>query len=567
MNDPIIINGVEQSRLDAGLADGGLPPLAGVCSYCVFRASRDTKPDGLGYTYHHHVDMAAWKGKLYVGWNTCLKDEDLWPSRELLSVSDDGVDWSAPVEMFPQGVSTPLRMYFFLAPSGRMLIIAGLRPDESETKEDNKRGLVVRELRSDHTLGEVFTLQPQGTVTRGPMFDTSADPGFVEACRALLADRVYLEQQDRGKLLGDRGMKWHDATHWPGGVLPGTKDGEENVKWTFGKALSFFDRPPTGSTVAAIVGLCKMGWTTVSTDRGNTWSAPVVPATFITGKAKVFAQNHPDGSISLTYNPTTSQRYPLAIVRSQDGVNFDAMRIVQGELPRQRYEGRFRSIGPQYVRGLSKWSDDGSRPDRAGCTWLVYSMNKEDIWVSRVPLPIRPDAAPAWSVYRPKWSQVHRDGEAITLSCSDPYDYASATLCFGSRGKASLAISLTTDAVPRDRISLDLHSTFGPARTVQITFLPGGTIELNEQHAGHFAVGTPLSLRIEVDCEAQRVLLSVDDDSPVTQLPTLGAPEDVHRLTIRTGAHRNVGGKNPVDAGSDVPVDPVAVTVHSITLG
>ncbi len=73
-------------------------------------------------------------------------------------------------------------------------------------------------------------------------------------------------------------------------------------------------------------------------------------------------------------------------VTSSDGVNFADMRMIQGELPIQRYAGLHRSIGPQYVRGISHWADDGSRTDNA--IWLVYSMNKEDIWVSCVPLAL-----------------------------------------------------------------------------------------------------------------------------------------------------------------------------------
>lgn len=532
--DLIHIHGPEQSRIDLTLADGGLPPLPGVRSYGVFRASRDMRPDALGYTYHHHVDMACWKSKLYVGWNTCLKDEDLWPSRELLSVSDDGVNWSDPIEMFPQGVSMPLRMYFFLASNGRMLIIAGLRPDEGETVEDNKRGLVVRELRADHTLGDVFTLLPQETITRGPMFDTSTDAGFVEACRALLADRVFLEQQDRGKLLGERAMKWHDAVHWPGGVLPGTKEGEENVKWTFGKGLTFFDRPD-----GAIVGICKMGWTTISLDQGDSWSAPFVPPTLITGKAKVFAQNHPDGSVSLVYNPTTSHRYPLAIVHSHEGVNFAGMRIVQGELPRQRYEGRFRSIGPQYVRGLSKWSDDRSRDE--ACSWLVYSMNKEDIWVSRVPLPIEAQTTNGWNVYQPKWSSIDVNDDAVTMTCADPYDYAAITRFTGRRDSpCAVSIELTVHTLPRDQISIDVYAEFGSTRLGGATVRPDGTISIEGPYSPDdtFRCGERINLRFS-DLNA-------------------------HRVTIRTGASRNIGGKQPVEPGSDRPVEPISLTVHSV---
>src|SRR5829696_1592097 len=99
----IIIDGAEQSQLDPTLPDGGLAPAVGVESYQVFRASKDVPEltDGRGWTYHHHVDMACWRGRLYVGWNSCERDEDVWPSRELFSTSVDGRAWSGPQEMFP----------------------------------------------------------------------------------------------------------------------------------------------------------------------------------------------------------------------------------------------------------------------------------------------------------------------------------------------------------------------------------------------------------------------------------------------------------------------------------
>lgn len=184
-HSPIEIQGPEQSQVDLARSDAGLMPAVGVQSYQVFRASQVLKPDHRGYTYHHHIDLACWKGKLYVGWNSCEKDEDVWPSRELLSTSDDGITWTEPADMFPQGVSTPLRMYFFIAKStGRLLLIAGLRTDHENTEEDTKGGLVVREIFADHKLGEVFTLRKVGPVEKiPPMFETSPDAGFVQSCR------------------------------------------------------------------------------------------------------------------------------------------------------------------------------------------------------------------------------------------------------------------------------------------------------------------------------------------------------------------------------------------------
>jgi len=213
------------------------------------------------------------------------------------------------------------------------------------------------------------------------MYDRSTSSDFKSACAELLANRMFLEQQDRGKLLGNRKMKWHDAASWASGIVPG-----DNQKWVSGKAFSFFQRPD-----GVWVGISKMGWTTLSHDNGNTWSEPAVPATLITGKAKVWSQRTADGRFSLVYNPSRPNRYPLVTVTSDDGVNFRDMCLIQGELPIQRYAGLRRSIGPQYVRGISHWADDGSRSEKV--MWLVYSMNKEDIWVSRVPMPGRRQAS------------------------------------------------------------------------------------------------------------------------------------------------------------------------------
>ena len=143
-----------QSQFDRRLADGGLPPVPGVTNIQVLRACRESpeQSDGRGWTYHHHVDMGCWKGKLYIAWNSCEKDEDVWPSRELYSTSEDGVRWSKPAELFPQGLSAALRMYFFHAPNGRMLAIAGLLRSADNMRDANS--LVVREIRPD-VLAEV----------------------------------------------------------------------------------------------------------------------------------------------------------------------------------------------------------------------------------------------------------------------------------------------------------------------------------------------------------------------------------------------------------------------------
>jgi hypothetical protein len=537
----ITILGPEQSRVDESLSDAGLPPVAGAKSYCVFRASRDVPEmtDGVGYTYHHHVDMACWRGRLYVGWNSCQRDEDVWPARELYSTSTDGVDWSLPRELFPQGTSTALRMYFYHAPNGRMLAIAGLRGGTEKTNEDTKSALVVREICADHTLGEVFTLQrPRGDVKRPPMFDTSRDEQFVKACRLLLADNVFLEQQDRGRLLGERRMKWHDAAAWPGGKVPG-----DNDKWVAGKAFSFFRRRD-----GALVGVSKMGWTTISFDDGNTWQQPAVPPTLVTGKAKVWSQRTNDGRYALVYNPSRRNRFPLAIVSSDDGVSFRDMRIVQGELPIQRYAGADRSIGPQYVRGISHWADDGSRGGERAM-WLAYSMNKEDIWVSSVPLPVVADDTRSeisgfdgWNVYQPKWSRIESTGDSLYLENRDPYDYPTAAhILPPGRG-----ITISFDVV-------SLQAGWCPIEIDLVAKTSLATLSIVK--TGRF--------EIRISFEGRTLNAAIDGSPIVLPFQSDRYDEPLNRICLRAGAGRNIGGKKPVEPGTDRPRDPVAFTIRN----
>jgi len=349
-SDPITIPGPEQGQLNESFPDGGLPPVPGVQNIQIFRATSDKKAatDGKGWTYNHHVDMAAWKGRLYVAWSSGEKDEDIWPWREVYSTSTNGFTWSSPAELFPQGVSNPLRMHFFLAPNGRMLAIAGLRRDETKLTDKDRDTLVVREISASHTLGPHYALLTPTAVASPDCYTNSADKGFIEACNALLANRPFLEQQDYGALLGPRRMKWHDSD-------------DPNMKL---KAMSLFHRKD-----GALVGICKNGWVTVSTDNGDTWSKPVIPSSLITGTGKVWGQRTSDGRYALIYNPDKKNRFPLVLVTSDDGVTFRDMRVVHSELPLQRYVGEHKNVGPQYVRGISEWSNDGTWKDNA--IWVV----------------------------------------------------------------------------------------------------------------------------------------------------------------------------------------------------
>jgi hypothetical protein len=410
----------------------------------------------------------------------------------------------------------------------------------------------------------VFTLQQSPTPIEKspPPFESSPDPGFVEACRQLLADMVFLEQQDRGRLLGPRAMKWHRAENWPGGKVPG-----DNEKWVSGKAFSFFKRPD-----GAIVGVSKMGWTTITRDDGKTWSQPEVPPSLVTGKAKVWTQRTSDGRYALVYNPSKRQRFPLIVVAGDDGVHFRDMRIVQGELPRQRYPGRDRSIGPQYTRGISHWADDGSRAgDRA--MWLVYSMNKEDIWVSRVPLPMKPDAIgfdEPWNLYQPKRSSITIEpDDTLRLENRDPHDYASATRVFPECEHIIASLDVTPEQ-SGSTLEIELLSKFGSRRPVRIVLASNGMMQAMDgdrpSDLAPYAPNERQSIRIDANATRGQYSLWLNGAKLLDNASFAESTDHLQRITIRTGAFRGIGGANPVDPATDWPTAPQRYTVANTTI-
>jgi len=170
-------------------------------------------------------------------------------------------------------------------------------------------------------------------------------------------------------------MKWHDLGFW-------ATDEPSRAEFPnrFGKAMCFYHRAD-----GALVSLMKWGWVTLSRDEGETWSPPTRPPSLVVGMAKVWGQRTPGGKYVLFYNPHLLNRYPLVMVQGGNGIAFGNMGIVNGDRPPIRFPGLYKAEGPQYVRGISEWSSDGTWKDDA--VWIAYSMNKEDIWVSRVAIP------------------------------------------------------------------------------------------------------------------------------------------------------------------------------------
>ena len=121
---------------------------------------------------------------------------------------------------------------------------------------------------------------------------------------------------------------------------------------------------------------------------------------------------------------------------SKDGLEYTTLNLVQGEVPPMRYGGNYKSYGPQYVRGIQ----EGNGVPKDSDLWVTYSMNKEDMWVAHIPVPVQTEAHShadgtefsvatlsdinTWNIYSPKRATVTLDNGWLTLSDSNPFDYA-----------------------------------------------------------------------------------------------------------------------------------------------
>ncbi len=421
--------------------DGQLSPVVGVQNIQVMRANRQ-HPDASncnGWTYNHQPMMAYWNGKFYLQFLSGEVGEHIPPSQTFLQTSKDGYTWSNPQVLFPiykvpdgytkpeyPGVAKDLtaimhqRVGFYVSKSGKLLTMAfyGVALDKKDDPNDgNGIGRVVREIKKDGTFGPIYFLHYNHAFnaknTDYPFFTKSKDKAFRLACQEILDNPLYM-------------MQWVEESDRNDPLIPLKKEY---------KAFNYYHLPD-----GKVACLWKHALTSISEDGGKTWSQPVERAKgFVNSNAKIWGQCLTDGSYATVYNPSEF-RWPLAISTSADGLNYTTLCLVHGEITPMRYGGNYKSYGPQYTRGIQE--GNGVPADKN--LWVTYSMNKEDMWVSRIQVPVKLNATAQaddhldqynniaeltdWNIYSPLWAPVSLEKVAgkswLTLRDKDPFDFA-----------------------------------------------------------------------------------------------------------------------------------------------
>ncbi|MDI6033883.1 six-hairpin glycosidase [Flavobacterium sp. LB2P84] len=549
---------------------GQLSPAVGVHATQIMRASREhpEKADGFGWTYNHQSMMAYWNNTFYLQYLSDPTGEHIPPSQTFLMTSKDGEKWNKPTVLFPiyripdgfkkegvEGVAKNLdaimhqRMGFYVSSDNRLLTLAyyGVAMDKKDDPNDGKGiGRVVREIHRNGSLGPIYFIRYNKNgnplPTTFPFYTKSKDKKFIKACDELLSKPLFMQQ-------------WVEEADRDDALVP--------LKKQY-KAFSYYHLPDGN-----VVGLWKFALTSISKDEGETWQYnPLRAPGFVNSNAKIWGQKTSDNRYATVYNPS-EYRWPLAISTSDDGLNYKDLLLVHGEVSPMRYGGNYKSAGPQYVRGILE--GNGTPPD--GKLWVSYSVNKEDIWVASIPVPVTSEVKEnandffnelpngqelkLWNTYDLSWASAKvekkTDGKKwLTLRDQDAFDYSRAERVIPFAEKMEATFTVKPEQNDHGLLQIEFQNKQGlPA--IRLVFDSDG--ELKVKHGARsggitkYEAGKEYKIAVKLDVTSRSYTVKVNDSKETFKI--FYAPVDgISRIMFRTGDQRYT--PNP-DTAPDIP--------------
>jgi hypothetical protein len=551
---------------------GQLRPVVGVHNIQVFRANRRQDAVGAdsGWTYNHAPMLSYWNNRFYLQYLSNPVGEHVPPGRSMLQTSTDGITWTDPVVCFPvyripdgyqkkgrPEISKDLdavmhqRMGFYVSSTQRLLILAyyGIVMGKGDDPNDGKGiGRAVREVYKDGSLGPIFFIRNNSSWDKStsayPFFTSSADKGFVDACHELLSSPLMMQQ-------------WVEEADRDDPLVPLKKEL---------KAFSFYHLN-NGNTV----GLWKHALTSLSKDNGKTWVYnPLRAPGFVNSNAKIWGQKTSDGKYITVYNPSDF-RWPLALSISKNGLDYDKLLLVNGQITAMRYGGAYKSYGPQYVRGI----EEGNGIPKDGHAWVTYSMNKEDIWIAKIPVPvkyemivdvndsfnlIRPEKAlEEWNYNSGKWTPVGIEKKngiaALTMKDRDPFDHAYAERIIPASEKGSVQFTIVPAQQDHGQMDIELADGRGTA-AIRFSIDSNGNVTTKAgyriKNITAYRSNEPILFQLDYNASNRFYTVQVNGKK-LTEL--MFAPvEKIERVVFRTGGvSRFPNPDTPTDQAYDLP--------------
>ncbi len=343
-------------------------------------------------TFNLHGYLTYYKGVLFACWDSQARDENTSGQHGVFRYStDDGETWSDLKSLFPSladnvpASETEQPNPFqtsqgFVKIADRLYVVTCV---DKALKEKVYRynevsririGFLAREVRADGTPGDIFWLS-----------DTTPEPepGYpaYPAGDSVLVAKINAYFKEPANLLQ---LLFRPREH------PDSDDDhrmtEPTPPWRLDDGTWVRLYRDAGSIHAKNraeleASKSRRNYAAFSFDDGKTWTTPTWTS-FPDSCARSNAGKLPDGQVYvinniLTMPPSKGGRSMLAISLSRDGLNFDRMAVIQFVAPPQRYQGKAkRSNGFQYPHSIVVGE----------YLWVIYSVNKEDMEVARIPL-------------------------------------------------------------------------------------------------------------------------------------------------------------------------------------
>ncbi|KIA92064.1 six-hairpin glycosidase [Pedobacter kyungheensis] len=539
-----------KTLVNADYHHGQLTPVVGVHSIQTFRANREHPElaENFGWTYNHAPMLAYWNNRFYVEYLSDKVGESIPPGQTLLQSSKDGYTWTKPDVIFPvyripdgttkegrTDVAKDLdavmhqRMGFYVSTKNVFLVL-GFYAISFDAKDDPNDGhgigRAVREIQADGKYGPIYFIHYNPGYseknTKYPYYTKSKSKAFIEACNELLANKLMTQQ-------------WNEEAD--------RKDPLITLQKQY-KAFSYYHLPD-----GRVVGLWKNALTAISTDNGKSWPESAFRAPgFVNSNAKIWGQKTSDGHFATVYNPS-EYRWPLAISTSKNGLDYTDLSLVNGEITPMRYGGNYKSYGPQYVRGI----EEGNGKPADGKLWVTYSMNKEDIWVSGIPVPVSTTvnshvnddfskmpadkALALWNIYSPLWAPVKVEDGNLVLKDKDPFDYAKAERVFPASSKLSTSFSVSPKQDNFGLLEIELQDDKGMA-TVRLTFDTAGVLSAKAgaryKNFLKYKAGETYDIKLKLTTANRFYTITVNGKDVLTSL-AFQPVANVSRIVFRTG--------------------------------
>ena len=590
---------------DAFYFDGKLPHAVGVHHYQVYRANR-SEPfpgDTAGWTYNHQPFLAYWNDTFYAQYLSNLYQEHAPPGKTQIVTSKDGRHWNEPVVVFPEYVLPDIdydglhvdagmtsvmhqRMGFYVAPNGKLLTLGfyGYSPTpRNSPNAGTGLGRVVREINKDGSLGPIYFIRYNRHAgwnesnTNYPFYQSSDDAAFKAACDALLSDKLMT-------------LQWWEEDRGEDGffsIVPGDVPGSQYFAADItssggsGKALSYYHRPD-----GAVVGLWKNKYSAISPDEGETWTKISKNNTLLTDGAKTWGQRTDNGEYVVIHNQsaTSRNRYPMTSMTSTDGHSFDDLLSLRNDIPFRRYQGIHKRFGTHYFRGIIE--GNGNPPGDE--TWVVYTVNKEDVWIARVPVEItgvvsenvRQDfenvdsvsQLEQWNVYEPTWAPLSiitdpadAKNQVLEMRDEEPVDYSRIERILPESKKLSVKFRVNALQIPLGyALNVEVQDKHG-VRPMRIRF-DSDWISVDHMNA---EVPRPVpmtqnqwhEIELQMDAGKQSYVIDIDGKQLGEEVPFSVKVDALQRLVFRTGPYR---GKIPPVVLSEATTDPAGINTEDV---